>query len=63
MRERAGDLADPELVIAAVERHLRDLEEGHSRGLVREAAKARHAIEFFLACPSITTGAIVGRPF
>lgn len=52
-----------EFVIAAARRHIRDLETGGARGLVWDAAKARHAINFFPACLTITAGAMEGRPF
>lgn len=52
-----------EFEIAACQRHLKDIEEGHKRGLVWKPEKATHAIGFFPACLAITAGAAEGQPF
>ena len=52
-----------ELEIAACERHIKDIQEGHKRGLVWNPDHATHAIGFFPACLAITAGAAEGQPF
>jgi phage terminase large subunit-like protein len=59
----AGRIISGEFAIAAARRHLRDLEEGHKRGLVWKPEKAAHALGFFPAVLSITAGAKAGEPF
>jgi phage terminase large subunit-like protein len=49
--------------MAAAERHLRDLKDGHKRGLIWNPAKATHAINFPPAVLSVTAGAAEGKPF
>lgn len=58
-----GRVVAGEFVRAAASRHLKDLVEGAKRGLVWNAEKAVHAIEFFPSVLSITAGAKVGKPF
>ena len=43
----AGEIVAGKLVRQACERHLRDLEEGHERGLWFDEDAAQHVIEFF----------------
>jgi phage terminase large subunit-like protein len=59
----SGKVLSGELAKVAAQRHLRDLEDGHKRGLVWDQAKADHALDFFPAILAITAGAMVGSPF
>lgn len=59
----AGRIVSGELAVAAAERHLRDLKEGHKRGLVWSPDHAARALGFLPAVLSITAGAMEGRPF
>src|SRR4051794_30299663 len=59
----AGKLVAGELVIAACERHRRDLKDGPRRGLHWRPERAAHALAFFPAVLTITEGAAVGQPF
>lgn len=43
----AGEIVAGRLVQLACQRHLRDLETGHERGLVFDAVRAQHALDFF----------------
>lgn len=61
-RRPEGSLAG-ELEVAAGQRHLRDLDTGHERGLRWEIDRAAHAIRFYPAMLTITEGAKVGQPF
>lgn len=58
-----GVIVAGELVIAACKRHLKDLKDGHKRGLIWNPEKAQRAIEFFPAMLTITAGAMEGQPF
>lgn len=55
-------LAGP-LVRRAAERHLRDLGDGHSRGLSFDAGAAEHALEFFPRFLRLAEGEFADRPF
>lgn len=59
----AGRIVAGELVIAACERHLRDLRDGAARGLHWRPERADHALRFFPALLTITEGAKAGQPF
>jgi phage terminase large subunit-like protein len=59
----SGRIVAGELVIATCKRHLRDIADGGSRGLVWNPAKAQHAIDFFPAMLTVTAGTHEGRPF
>lgn len=59
----AGRIVSGELAQHAAERHLRDLKDGHKRGLYFDQASAARALEFFPAVLSITAGAMEGKPF
>lgn len=52
-----------ELVRYAAERHLKDMVDGPSRGLVWKPDLAAHALGFFPAVLPITAGAKAGQPF
>lgn len=58
-----GEIAAGELVQLAAERHIRDLVDGPARGLFWDPEAARHAIDFFPSCLTITDGAKAGEPF
>ena len=58
-----GRIVAGEHVIAACERHLRDLKDGPKRGLYWAPHKAQHALEFPQAILTITAGAKAGEPF
>src|SRR4051812_19630962 len=58
-----GRIISGELVCHAAERHLKDLIDGASRGLVWAPDRAEHAFGFFPNALSITEGAKVGQPF
>ena len=59
----AGRIVSGELAVAAAERHLRDLKEGHKRGLIWQPDHAQRALGFLPAVLSITAGAMEGKPF
>lgn len=59
----SGRIVAGKIVIAACARHLDDLKHGSERGLVWDVVRAKHALEFFPACLSITTGTAEGQPF
>lgn len=59
----SGKLVVGELVKAAAERHLRDLRDGHLRGLEWRPERAADALEFLPAVFSVTAGAMAGKPF
>ncbi|MFC0410984.1 terminase large subunit [Roseomonas elaeocarpi] len=59
----SGKIIAGELVRFAAERHLRDLRDGPSRGLVWRPDLADRAIGFFPAVFTITAGAKAGQPF
>lgn len=63
MEAAQGKRVVGELVRASCERHLRDLEDGHGRGLVWNKADALRAINFPPAFFKITAGALEGKPF
>lgn len=52
-----------EFVRATCERHVRDLRNGHERGLIWNPEKAQHALNFPPSCLSITAGMAEGQPF
>lgn len=58
-----GKIVAGKFVIAAAERHLKDLVDGPKRGLIWRPEKARHAINFFPSVLSITAGAKEGQRF
>lgn len=58
-----GKIIAGEFVRAACERHVRDLQNGHERGLIWNPEKAQHALNFFPACLSVTAGVAEGKPF
>lgn len=58
-----GKIVSGELARHAAARHLRDLKDGPSRGLIWKPDKALRAIEFFPAVLAITAGAKAGEPF
>lgn len=58
-----GVIVAGELAIAACRRHLKDIRDGHKRGLVWDPDKADHALKFFPAMLTVTAGAHEGRPF
>ena len=58
----AAEVVANRLVRLACERHLRDLEEGHARGLRFDPARAGRAIRFF-SFLSLAEGEFAGRPF
>jgi phage terminase large subunit-like protein len=49
----AGKVVAGKLVRLAAERHLRDLKDGHRRGLRFDAAEAESAVEFWELCPHL----------
>lgn len=59
----AGKVLAGDLVRKAAERHLKDLAEGHKRGLSWHPDEAQKAIDFFPAVLKITAGAKAGHPF
>ena len=59
----AGEVLVGALVRRAAERHLRDLDEGASRGLVWDTAAAEHACRFFPDYLRLAEGDFAGRPF
>lgn len=59
----SGKLVVGEFVKAAAERHLRDLRDGHKRGLDWRPERAAHALEFLPSVFSVTAGAMAGKPF
>ncbi|MBN8956895.1 MAG: terminase [Rhizobiales bacterium] len=58
-----GKFVVGELVQHACERHLKDLRDGHRRGLHFDASRADHALQFPPAVLTITEGSKVGKPF
>jgi phage terminase large subunit-like protein len=58
-----GKVVVGELVAAACRRHLRDLKEGHKRGLVWNVEAANRAINFFPSVLTVTAGSKAGKPF
>lgn len=59
----SGQIIAGKFVRLACERHLKDIEEAHERGLTWDADMARHVIEFFPSVLSITEGVKEGQPF
>lgn len=59
----SGKFVAGELVIAAAERHLRDLKDGPARGLHWSPEAAAHTLGFFPAVFSVTDGPRAGKPF
>src|SRR5882724_10883911 len=59
----AGEIVAGRLVRLACERHLRDLESGHLRGLRFDVTKAERAIQFFPICLKLNGGEHEGKPF
>lgn len=58
-----GEIVAGPHVRAACNRHLRDLETGHERGLVWDLEAARYAIGFFPAVLRLNGGKFEGKPF
>ena len=59
----AGKIVSGQFVRMAAQRHIDDRESGHKRGLDYRPADARHVIEFFPSCLTITEGEKQGEPF
>jgi phage terminase large subunit-like protein len=59
----AGRIVTSRLVRLQIERHLRDLEDGHKRGLVFDRVAAQHVIDFFPKFLCHTEGKLDGQPF
>src|SRR5579859_2524495 len=59
----AGEIIVGRLVRMACERHLRDLETGHERGLKWDVEKSEYAIEFFAVVLKLNGGEHEGKPF
>lgn len=59
----AGKVVTGRLVRLACERHLRDLEEGHERGLTFDPDAAKHALDFFPEFLRLAEGQFEGKPF
>jgi len=59
----SGKIVAGEFVRLAAARHLKDLKDGHARGLSWDQGAADRAIDFFPAVLSITEGVKVGAPF
>ena len=58
-----GKVVAGKYVIAACERHLRDLRDGAKRGLHFDVEAANHAIMFYPSVLSVTAGMKAGLPF
>lgn len=58
-----GDVVAGPHVRNSCARHLRDLENGHERGLVWDLEKAKFALEFFPAVLRLNGGEFEGKPF
>lgn len=58
-----GDIISGELMKLAAKRHLRDIKDGHKRGLLWRPDAAQEAMEFFPAVLTVTAGARAGEPF
>ncbi|MGN6307307.1 MAG: terminase large subunit [Mesorhizobium sp.] len=58
-----GKIVAGEFVRAACQRHLRDLDEGSSRGLIYRPERIARACGFFPAVLSVTEGVAAGKPF
>ena len=59
----SGEIVAGRFVRATCQRHLRDLKEGHKRGLWFDAEEAGRAFRFFPAMFTVTAGAKAGEPF
>jgi phage terminase large subunit-like protein len=59
----AGKIVTSHLVRLQIERHVRDLADGHKRGLFFDRKAAQHVIDFFPKFLVHTTGALDGKPF
>jgi phage terminase large subunit-like protein len=59
----AGDVVAGELVRAACQRHLTDIEEGEARGLFWRPAEAQNIINAYPTYFQITDGPMAGEPF
>jgi phage terminase large subunit-like protein len=59
----AGKVVASELVIAAAERHLRDLKDGARRGLHWRPEAAMRALRFYPTVLTVTAGSLAGQPF
>jgi phage terminase large subunit-like protein len=59
----AGKTIAGKLVRLACKRHLKDLEDGHKRGLYWDAAAAMRAIQFFPDVLRLAEGEHAGKPF
>lgn len=59
----AGRIVAGRLVRLACERHLRDLADGHKRGLCFDAEAADKAIRFYPAVLRLADGVFAGQPF
>lgn len=60
---RDGKIVTSKYVKLAVDRHFRDLDEGHKRGLVFNPDAAKHCIDFFPAFLTHFEGDWAGKPF
>jgi len=58
-----GEIVTGPLVRFACQRHLKDLEHGHLRGLVWDVEKAVHVIGFFQTVLKLNGGEFEGQPF
>lgn len=59
----AGKIVTSKLVRQAIERHQRDLVDGHERGLVFDRSAAQHPIDFFEQFLCFPEGELDGKPF
>src|ERR1700692_420252 len=59
----AGKIVTSKLVRQAIERHQRDLIDGHERGLVFDRGAAQHPIDFFEQFLCFPEGELDGKPF
>jgi phage terminase large subunit-like protein len=59
----AGKIVTSKLVRLQIERHQRDLQDAHKRGLVFDRSAAQHVIDFFPAFLTHPSGALDGQPF
>lgn len=59
----AGKIVTSKLVRLQIERHQRDLLDGHKRGLVFDRRAAQHVIDFFPEFLTHTSGSLDGQPF
>jgi phage terminase large subunit-like protein len=59
----AGKIVTSKLVRLQIERHERDLQHAHKRGLIFDRQAAQHVIDFFPEFLCHTEGALDGKPF